>query len=74
MMDVTWSVPRWLACGDPEPAKPFGKAIAETLRGIKSDFSGDAPKTDHTKTDPEVREEVNADLDRLIEKHEKKSK
>lgn len=46
--------------------KPFGKAVAEAYRGIKERFN-DHPRKD---ADPQVREEVNADLDKLIEKNE----
>ena len=49
------------------PAVPapsdFGKKVAETYREIKKDVAG------KSSVDPQVKEQVNADLDRLIEKH-----
>jgi len=47
-----------------DTGKPFGKAVAETYRGIKQDFEG------KPEVDPQVREQINSDFDRLIEKNE----
>ena len=56
----------------------FGKKVAEALRGIKKDFSFKPVRnnaSDHENPDNAidgaVKEQVYADLDRLIEKHEK---
>jgi hypothetical protein len=50
------------------PAKPFGEAVSDAYRGIKDWFNG--PDTSQ-KTDPSVREHVNAEIDRQIEKNGK---
>lgn len=47
-----------------QPPKPFGKAVAETYRSVKQDFAGKGA------VDPQVREQINSDLDKLIEKNE----
>lgn len=62
------------------PPSDFGKKVADELRGIKKDFSFKPVRNNDpnaTTTNPDnaidgaVKEQVNADLDRLIEKHEK---
>ena|SRR5215831_491455 len=52
----------------PAPTKPFGEAVADSYRGIKDWFNG--PETSQ-KTDKSVREHVNAELDKQIDKHDK---
>lgn len=55
----------------------FGKKVADELRGIKKDFSFKPVRDNAASTNPDnaidgaVKEQVYADLDRLIEKHEK---
>jgi hypothetical protein len=49
----------------PSPPKPFPEAVKETFKGIKEWF--DKPES-LPKTDPQVREQVSADLDRLIKR------
>lgn len=51
---------------EPSPPKPFGKAVAEEYRVIKDAFK------ERTLVDPQVREEINSDFDRLIEKNERR--
>ncbi len=47
----------------------FGKEVADTYRQLKGVVN--APAVAGTKpVDPSVREQVNADLDHMIEKHE----
>ena len=52
------------------PPSDFGKKVADEFRGIKKDFSFKSEHPDNA-IDGAVKEQVNADLDRLIEKHEK---
>jgi len=54
--------------GDASPPKPFGEAVADSWRGIKDWYNG--PETSQ-KTDPSVREHVNAEVDRQIKASEK---
>jgi hypothetical protein len=51
------------------PPSDFGKKMAETYRGIKDTFE---KAQSAQSSDKSIREEVAADLDRLIEKNEKR--
>lgn len=46
------------------PAKPFHEAVIETYKGIKDWFN----KPDSLPADSQVREQVNADIDDLIDR------
>lgn len=52
----------------------FGKAVAEAFRQVKEDFtqrhSVRQPDGTEHAIDRQVREQVNGDLDKLIDKHE----
>lgn len=47
----------------------FGKAVADVLRDVKKDFAGKA-NVGEVPIDPQVREQVNADFDKMIDKHD----
>lgn len=47
----------------------FGKAVADVLRDVKKDFSI-KEKLGEVPIDPQVREAVNADFDKMIERHD----
>ncbi len=52
----------------PPSPKPFREAVGESWRGIKDWYNG--PETSQ-KTDGSVREHVNAEIDKQIDKNEK---
>jgi len=60
------------------PPSDFGKTVAKEIRGLKEHFGqkqiidNQADVVSGNAVDKSVAEQVNADLDRLIEKHEQK--
>ncbi len=54
----------------------FGKTVADTLKEIKKEFEGKADIHHGTPqqkpVDKSVREEINSEFDKLIEKNEKR--
>lgn len=54
-----------------KPAVPFGKAVGQVFRAAKERIA-DNPAINSQPIDPQVKEQFNADMDRMIEKHEGK--
>lgn len=48
----------------------FRDEVVEVIKGVKEDFAKKEFVKDDKPIDPQVREQINTDLDGLIKKHE----